>query len=809
MFPVVRLSLLVLLLLYAFGSKSVAQSLESRANQIRATMDARDLERAEALVRDLRTADPDAFTGNNYDYLLGRLAQRRGARAEATSLYLGLVNRKSVVAPYALWHLAETARTSGDLPLERQYISRLLAQFPSSLLVRSARERLVDSYSDSRDYRATVALLKPLASTSGAAGRSAMARVGEAYAQIGDAGAARSTLDQLVSGARDDSALRAAQVLDSLDRAAGVKPSEFDALRRARIYLSNRHWSEARAHLGYLIEKFPASANRAEALYQMGFALYREDNYDEAITWFERAHSEFPTKRDGEQGYYYVATALQKARRYLEAAGRYKDFIIEYPDSDLLEGAYRNVVDSLRYARRDDEAVQWARRIGQVYAGKPLAVVGLFDEAKIEIVRGRFDAAEQLLIRLQAQPIYPRLMSAPIRGEASFLRAYALEQLGRASEAARMYLAIPDERDNYFGYRATARLRAMSISAEGRHITDPIYRSYREQARSASAAGRFGEAKDAATQALRLTDDPGSQRELVEILRRAYGRLPAYSSVWDYTLIPVGRGIVEGSEGEAPLAAELLFMGLYDEGAAELRAGGFRGAVTGDRVQKSSVARSIARDSTITSRDMAYSLAVYSNRGDQAQYAIRFAEPVFKSIPQDYRLELLPRDLAELMYPAPYRDSFSRHAPKHRVDPRLVLSLARQESRFDPSVKSAEAARGLLQFINETALEVAREEGIEKFELDDVYDPRIAVRLAVRHVADLFKLFPNNPYAVIASYNTGSQNVERWIFRTRSDDVDRMAAEIAIPETKDYLAKVVNNYRAYQALYDFDLKPNR
>jgi len=79
----------------------------------------------------------------------------------------------------------------------------------------------------------------------------------------------------------------------------------------------------------------------------------------------------------------------------------------------------------------------------------------------------------------------------------------------------------------------------------------------------------------------------------------------------------------------------------------------------------------------------------------------------------------------------------------------------------------------------------------------------------VRHVADLFKLFPNNPYAVIASYNTGAQNVERWVFRSRSVDVDRIVAEIAIPETKDYVAKVMNNYRAYQALYGQDLKPLR
>ncbi|HJZ68909.1 MAG TPA: lytic transglycosylase domain-containing protein, partial [Blastocatellia bacterium] len=202
-----------------------------------------------------------------------------------------------------------------------------------------------------------------------------------------------------------------------------------------------------------------------------------------------------------------------------------------------------------------------------------------------------------------------------------------------------------------------------------------------------------------------------------------------------------------------------------------------------------------------------YSMAVYSNRGDQAYRAIAFGESAAKAIPQDYQLPLMPRDLVELIYPAPYRDAFDLYSPRLGVDPRLVLSLARQESRFNPSVKSSASARGLLQFITETAKKLADEEGLKHFELDDVYTPEVAIRLAVRYVADLQKLFPNNPPAVLAAYNTAEQNVERWIARARSSDPDRLLTEIAIPETKDYVAKVMSSYRAYVRLYTEDLKP--
>ena len=802
-------------ILAVFASQINAQNLQTTANEIRAAMDARDFERAERLARDLRASNEAVFTRNNYDYLLARLAERRGAKAEASSLYLGLMGRNSNLSQYALWHLAAIARASGDLALERQYLTRLVAVFPSSALVSRARDRMIDSHFESGDYRASIALLRPIASATGVRGRKAMARLGEAYSKIGDAQSARGLFNQLASASRDDYALAASTGLDALDRAAGVKPTEFEAMRRARIYLSNRHWSEARASLLDIVERFPDSPNRAEAVYQTGFTLYRDDMQEDAIKWFERAYREFPAKKEGEQGYYWVATALQKARRYEEAARRYSDFIAAYPNSDLIEGAYRNVVDSLRYAGKDAEAIDWSRRIQQRFANQPLEAVGLFNEARIELTRGNYDAALQLLTRVQAQPVTARLASAPIRGEAAFMRIYVIEQMGRLGEAARLYLAIPAERDNYFGNRATLRLKAMAATGNGRRVIEPLARGYREQARAALQSGRYTEAKDAATQALRLTEDASTQRDLLAMLRGSYSHLPAYSVGSRFRLINAARPLIASSQqasadaSHSSLAAELLFLGVYDEGAAELRLGGLTGSRASNEPGDEGEENSPRAAPVVASGDAAYSLAVYSNRGDEGGHAIKFGESIARTIPQDYRLELMPRDLAELIYPAPYRDPLNRYGNRNDIDPRLVLSLARQESRFNPSVKSPAAARGLLQFINETALKLAEQEGMKNFELDDVYEPEVAIRLASRNVANLLKQFPDNPYAVAASYNTYDTNVERWIYRSRSNDVDRFTIEIALPETKDYVAKVMNNYWAYQQLYNRDLSPRR
>jgi soluble lytic murein transglycosylase-like protein len=369
------------------------------------------------------------------------------------------------------------------------------------------------------------------------------------------------------------------------------------------------------------------------------------------------------------------------------------------------------------------------------------------------------------------------------------MQAYVIEQTGRLVEAINRYLVIPDGRDNYFGKRATDRLSTIASSKEGRAILASIERDYARRARAALEAARYSEAKDAANRVLRLTADSNTRREMLDLLLACYSRLPSYSVHLRERLIPVARAAIENQDN-APrspthreLAAELIFFGLYDEGAPELAISGF-GAGEG-----------------------AYSLAVYSNRGDHAHLAISYAEAAMRSLPQDYRLELLPRDLVELLYPAPFKDALNQFSRNTGVDARLILSIARQESRFNPSAKSVASARGLLQFIPETAIKMADKLEMERFELDQVYHPPVAIRLAVQYLADLFQLFPGSPLHVVASYNTGEDNVQRWTSRARSNEVDRLVVEIPIPETKDYVAKVMSSYWAYRQLYSQDLKP--
>jgi soluble lytic murein transglycosylase len=111
-----------------------------------------------------------------------------------------------------------------------------------------------------------------------------------------------------------------------------------------------------------------------------------------------------------------------------------------------------------------------------------------------------------------------------------------------------------------------------------------------------------------------------------------------------------------------------------------------------------------------------------------------------------------------------------------------------------------------MQFISTTASRIAAELSRENFRQDDLYDPGTAILFGAHYTGNLVKLFPHQPPAVAASYNGGEDNVQRWVARSKSDQADRYIPEIAFSQSKDYVYRVMANYRIYQMLYDENLK---
>src|SRR6185369_7396123 len=156
-------------------------------------------------------------------------------------------------------------------------------------------------------------------------------------------------------------------------------------------------------------------------------------------------------------------------------------------------------------------------------------------------------------------------------------------------------------------------------------------------------------------------------------------------------------------------------------------------------------------------------------------------------------------------YPAPYRQAILSAAKSRKLDPRFILALIRQESVFKPLAKSPAGARGLLQLTMDAAQKYGPGAGLNSLRENQLYQPETSITVGAEYIEHLTSLFPHMLEPVAATYNGGEDNVARWLERSKRTDPGVFTAEVGFDETKDYVQKVMSNYRVYRQLYTADL----
>lgn len=791
----------------AFAAFAVA-SVHGQPNTVQEQFAARKYDQAAQELASIRKADPKLFDLNNFDYLLARIDEVRGDFAAAAAGYSAVAARGSVLTPYALWHLAAIARAGGNLPAERLFLSELIAKFPDSLLAEAARLRLARSFFESRDYDETIRRLAAIgfpgttnrqSVRNDARIRENLVLLGKAQLQGGKIADARATFQGLIDNLKnpaqpDDFALAAVIELDRLDAGTefGVKAPELTELihlQRAQIYQFNRDFTDARLHYRAIAERFPASGFVPDALFQIGRGFQQGGGHREAIDWFRRVLERSPEHQSARDALLQSASSEARLGNAKQAVALYQQFIERYPDDERLDRAHLNIVDVLRDSGDIAGALEWAAKTQERFRGKAPEAVAKFAQLRIRISQNDWGSA---LADADALLVLPDLGSRAPGGttpaEVRFLKALCLENLSRFPEAIETYLSIPDGRSEYYGWRATEHLRSIAASESGKSAAATRIALLRQSSSREIDTANAEQVRVAAQALYRMTGDGN----VLETIRKCYEKLEAYRQVPVFKLQEFGRRTMLKPEDKNPgtIAGELLFLGLYDEGTPELE-------------------RELRAKTADLDQNVLFTLATFYRLGDGAYRSVAFIEPIWRKIPADYEIELIPPDQAALLYPVPFANSLLKYAPPRGVDPRFVLSIMRQESRYRPDVKSVAAARGLMQFIATTSNRIAAELGRSNFAQDDLYDPPTAVLFGSKYLANIYGQMPGQHAAVAASYNGGEDNVLRWMARAGSDSADRYLPEVIFSQSKDYAWKVMSNFRMYQYLYDESLRPKR
>lgn len=151
------------------------------------------------------------------------------------------------------------------------------------------------------------------------------------------------------------------------------------------------------------------------------------------------------------------------------------------------------------------------------------------------------------------------------------------------------------------------------------------------------------------------------------------------------------------------------------------------------------------------------------------------------------------------LFPFPYNETISRWSQERQVNPLLSTALIRQESRFEPEIRSWAGAMGLMQVMPATAEWIAGQIQLSEYSLTDIEDN---VKLGTWYLDYTHRKYANNSLLAVASYNAGPGNVSKWVGRYRLDDPDLFVENIPFNETHGYVKAVFGNYWNYLRLYD-------
>ncbi len=162
---------------------------------------------------------------------------------------------------------------------------------------------------------------------------------------------------------------------------------------------------------------------------------------------------------------------------------------------------------------------------------------------------------------------------------------------------------------------------------------------------------------------------------------------------------------------------------------------------------------------------------------------------------------VFPQTMLRFFYPLKYQDIVFEESQKNSIDPYLVFAIIKIESNFKVDAKSHKDAKGLMQLTDKTALWGAEQLNLKEFDISRVYEPKTNIQIGCWYLNNLNKEFNNDIILMLAAYNGGSGNVNKWLKDERYSTTGESLDIIPFNETNVYVKKVIKEYNIYKKLY--------
>ncbi|BBJ64583.1 murein transglycosylase [Enterobacter cloacae complex sp. ECL405] len=158
-------------------------------------------------------------------------------------------------------------------------------------------------------------------------------------------------------------------------------------------------------------------------------------------------------------------------------------------------------------------------------------------------------------------------------------------------------------------------------------------------------------------------------------------------------------------------------------------------------------------------------------------------------------------DHLEERFPLAYKDLFDRYTSGKDIPQSYAMAIARQESAWNPKVRSPVGASGLMQIMPGTATHTVKMFNIPGYSSpSQLLDPDTNINIGTSYLQYVYQQFGNNRIFSSAAYNAGPGRVRTWLGNS-AGRIDAVAFVESIPfsETRGY----VKNVLAYDAYYRY------
>lgn len=503
-----------------------------------------------------------------------------------------------------------------------------------------------------------------------------------------------------------------------------------------------------------------------------GIVDYYAGQYGVALAAFDRYLQSAPS--DPAAARYYYGLTLQATGGYEDAISQWNKVIINFPDHRFWDKAWeQKAFVQWQYLNDYDSAIQTLLDFVNTVPNHLRAGEFLYDAASVAEMDNQLARAAEIWDRVSLEyPGYERAWRALLL---SGISRYRLGDYAAADSTFQRLLANainPEERSAALLWQgktqnALGNFQAAQALWEQCSTIDPTG-YYSERARDLI----LNRKPFALPEAYDLSIDWKKEKQEAENWLRSTFNLGAEADMSFPASLSNDSRFIRGSE--------LWKLGLFEEARNEF-----------ENLRQS-----------IQSPVESYHLADYLRELGLYRSAILSARQTLNLAGLDDATSLYaPAFFNHIRFGTYYSDLIIPAAQMYGFHPLFIFSLVRQESAFEGFVSSSAGARGLMQIIPQTGLEVASSLGWpENYKDDDLYRPVVSLLLGTSYLSKWRDRLNGDIFAALAAYNGGPGNAQAWQ-ELAGGDPDLFLEIVRFEETRNYIRGVYEYFNIYRRIY--------